>query len=127
MLNFLEQFVTSIWNRLKGRRSTKEITGVVLGFQVAEEEITERSVGLSHTRRTMHIAILGKTGSGKSSLLRSMAKQDIESGRGFIYFDIHGVAAPFLLAIIAAHEENTHPQLPLTGNRGSRSPRSPSS
>jgi energy-coupling factor transporter ATP-binding protein EcfA2 len=111
MLNFIEQFIASLWNRLKRRHPSKEVSGVVLGLQVAEEEITRRSMMLSHIRRTMHIAILGKTGSGKSSLLRSMAKQDIESGRGFIYFDIHGDATPFLLSTIAAHEERTQRQL----------------
>ena len=49
---------------------------------------------LGATRRTTHIAILGKTGSGKSSLLRSMAEQDIAAGRGFLWFDLHGDARP---------------------------------
>jgi len=104
MIHFFEQLVSSLWNRLHGRRSTKEVSGVVLGFQVVEEEVTRRTIRLSQTRRTMHIAILGKTGSGKSSLLRSMAQQDIEAGRGFMYFDLHGDATPFLLRSIAHRE-----------------------
>ena len=54
------------------------------------------AVTLGDIRRTMHIAVLGKTGSGKSSLLRFLAKQDIEAGRGILYFDQHsGNALPF--------------------------------
>jgi DNA helicase HerA-like ATPase len=48
-----------------------------------------------------HIAVLGKSGSGKSSLLKYMARQDIEADRGFVYFDLHGDAAPFLLRSIS--------------------------
>jgi DNA helicase HerA-like ATPase len=44
----------------------------------------------------MHIAVLGKTGTGKSSFLRYLSQQDIEADRGFLYFDLHGDAAPFL-------------------------------
>jgi len=58
----------------------------------------------------MHIALLGKTGTGKSSLLKHLCLQDIEAGRGFVYFDLHGDATPFLLSAIAAREwrEQTH-------------------
>jgi hypothetical protein len=52
----------------------------------------------------MHIAVLGKSGSGKSSLLKYMSQQDIEADRGFVYFDLHGDATPFLLRTIATRE-----------------------
>jgi hypothetical protein len=107
MIHFLEQFVSSLWNRLQGRRRRggKECNGMTtLGFRVAEEQVTKRRVGLSQTRRTMHQALLGKTGTGKSSLLKYSCLQDIEAGRGFIYFDLHGDATPFLLRAIAAQE-----------------------
>src|SRR5574337_1210757 len=52
----------------------------------------------------MHIAILGKTGSGKSFLLRHLAEQDIWGDRGFLYFDLHGDATPFLLGTINLRE-----------------------
>jgi hypothetical protein len=52
----------------------------------------------------MHVALLGKTGSGKSSLLKFLCLQDIEAGRGFLFFDLHGDATQFLLSAIAAEE-----------------------
>ena len=88
---------------------------MTLGHKVSDEAVTKQRIGISHTRRTMHIAILGKTGSGKSFLLRHMAQQDIAAGRGFLYFDLHGDATPFLLRTIAAHEwtlqEHLHEKL----------------
>jgi energy-coupling factor transporter ATP-binding protein EcfA2 len=113
MIDFIEKLVISIWNRIQGRRKKvkPEGHGVTLGYQVVEESVTERRLNLSQTRRTMHIAVLGKTGSGKSSLLRFMAQQDIEAGRGFLYFDLHGDAAPFLLGVVAAQEANLGQQL----------------
>jgi len=112
MFDFIEKLAISIWNHMQGRRKVKpEGHGVTLGYQVVEETVTERRVNLSPTRRTMHIAVLGKTGSGKSSLLRFMAQQDIEAGRGFLYFDLHGDAAPFLLGVVAAQEAKLGRQL----------------
>ena len=112
MLHFFEKLVASIWNRLHGRRGKKQETrGATLGFLVADEAVTQRQVTISQTRRTMHVAVLGKTGSGKSFLLRHMAQQDIEAGRGFLYFDLHGDATPFLLRAIAAREWNLQQHL----------------
>jgi len=107
VIHFLEQLVISLWNRLQGRRRRKgkDCTGMTtLGLRVAEEQVTKRPVGLSQTRRTMHLALLGKTGTGKSSLLKYLCLQDIQAGRGFVYFDLHGDATPFLLRAIAAQE-----------------------
>jgi len=112
MIRILEQLVSSVWNRLQGRRQARTETGstIALGFQVADEQTTRHRVGLSPTRRTMHIAVLGKTGTGKSSLLKNLCLQDIEAGRGFVFFDLHGDATPFLLSAIAAREwkQQTH-------------------
>src|ERR1019366_2893336 len=58
MIRYLEQLVSSLWNRLQGRRQARKETGstIVLGFQVADDEVSRRRVGLSPTRRTMHVA-----------------------------------------------------------------------
>lgn len=107
MIQFLEHLVSSIWNRLRDKRSTsgKETAGLSLGYQVVDDAVSRRSYTLSCARRTTHVALLGKTGSGKSSLLRFMAQQDIAAGRGFIWFDLHGDATPFILRAIAEREQ----------------------
>jgi len=106
MLHFLEQLVSSIWNRFHHRRGKKpEAGGLKLGAEIAEGQANGRTISLSQTRRTMHIAVLGKTGSGKSSLLRYLCLQDIAAGRGFLFFDLHGEDTKFLLRAIAAQEK----------------------
>jgi energy-coupling factor transporter ATP-binding protein EcfA2 len=107
VIQFLEHLVSSIWNRLRDKHSNsgKETAGLSLGSQVVDDAVSRRSYTLSCTRRTTHVAVLGKTGSGKSSLLRYMAQQDIAAGRGFIWFDLHGDATPFLLRTIAEREQ----------------------
>jgi hypothetical protein len=107
VIQFLEHLVSSIWNRLRDKHSNsgKEAAGLSLGSQVVDDAVSRRSYTLSCARRTTHVAVLGKTGSGKSSLLRFMAQQDIAAGRGFIWFDLHGDATPFLLRTIAEREQ----------------------
>jgi energy-coupling factor transporter ATP-binding protein EcfA2 len=46
--------------------------------------------GIKQADRLSHIYIIGKTGVGKSTLLETLAKQDLEAGRGFALIDPHG-------------------------------------
>jgi hypothetical protein len=107
MSNFFEHLVSSTWNRLRDRKTktVPESSGLSLGWQVVDEAATRRDVKLSSQRRMTHVAVLGKTGSGKSSLLRRMGQEDIAAGRGFIWFDLHGDTTPFLLRSIAQMEQ----------------------
>jgi hypothetical protein len=75
-----------------------------VGLQVHDEQATRLHLTIPNNRRAEHIGILGKTGTGKSSLLRFLLKQDIEAGRGFACFDLHGDLTAFLLGTIAAQE-----------------------
>jgi len=52
--------------------------------------------GIRSTDRLSHIYILGKTGTGKSTLLHSMISQDIAAGRGCAVLDPHGDLADAL-------------------------------
>lgn len=106
MINFIEQLVAGIWNRLRRRErgAWQETRSLDLGFRVVDSQVTRWHVGLSKARRAMHIAVLGKTGTGKSSFLRYLSQQDIEADRGFLYFDLHGDATPFLLQAINSRE-----------------------
>ena len=106
MSNPIEHLLSSLWNALseRGGEQARETAGLSLGYQVKDDAVTRREYLLSATRRATHMAVLGKTGSGKSYLLRRMAQADIAAGRGFIWFDLHGDATPFLLATIAERE-----------------------
>ncbi len=106
MKSFIEQLVAAIWNRLRrrDRGARHETRSLDLGSRIVDGQVTRWHVGLSSARRAMHIAVLGKTGTGKSSFLRYLSQQDIEADRGFLYFDLHGDATPFLLQVINARE-----------------------
>ncbi len=87
------------------RRKARPKGNLDLGLRVFDGEVTRQHIEISKERRTMHVAVLGKSGSGKSSLLRYFSQQDINADRGFFYFDLHGDATPFLLRTIAAREQ----------------------
>src|SRR5881275_2579411 len=59
-----------------------------------------RPFGLSVPDRRQHVLLLGKTGVGKSTLLRNMVVQDIQAGRGCLFIDPHGDEAERLLDYI---------------------------
>jgi len=50
----------------------------------------EGEFALSDTDRARHMLVIGKTGQGKSTLLRNVAVQDIHTGRGVGIIDPHG-------------------------------------
>jgi energy-coupling factor transporter ATP-binding protein EcfA2 len=50
----------------------------------------DRTFGIRQKDRRSHIAIIGKTGTGKSTLLQSIVCQDIAAGRGCALIDPHG-------------------------------------
>jgi len=49
-----------------------------------------RRFGIEHEDRFSHVYIIGKTGTGKSTLIETMALQDVERGNGFALIDRHG-------------------------------------
>jgi DNA helicase HerA-like ATPase len=46
--------------------------------------------GLSIEDRRRHLYVIGKTGTGKSTLLPNLIVQEIEAGRGLMLLDPHG-------------------------------------
>ena len=59
--------------------------------------------GIKTDDRRRHIYIVGSTGMGKSELMKNMAIQDIEEGRGLAFLDPHGDPAKALLDHVPAH------------------------
>ncbi len=60
----------------------------------------ERPVYIAEDDRRRHMYIIGRTGTGKSELLKSLMLQDILSGKGLCFIDPHGDAAEELLSLI---------------------------
>ena len=63
----------------------------------------ETSFGLSRADRRHHLYVLGKTGTGKTTLLRNLILQDIAAGEGVGIIDPHGDLAADLLDHIPSH------------------------
>lgn len=49
-----------------------------------------RRFGIKHGDRFSHLYLLGRTGTGKTTLIETMAIQDIRAGRGICVIDPHG-------------------------------------
>ncbi|MBI2599326.1 type IV secretory system conjugative DNA transfer family protein [Candidatus Daviesbacteria bacterium] len=60
----------------------------------------DRTVYLAEDDRRRHMYIIGRTGTGKSELLKSMMLQDILAGKGLCFIDPHGDAAEEMLELI---------------------------
>jgi len=101
---FIEVFIANLWNSMLHAVRRPLTGGLWLGNFVLEQRPTAKKYFLPQQKRPEHLVLLGKTGSGKSFLLRHICLQDIRAGRGFLYFDFHGDAIPFLLAAIAEEQ-----------------------
>ena len=78
--------------------------GIVLGDTPAP--LADEEVRFGTHDRSQHCYIVGTTGTGKSTLLRSMVVQDIEQGRGVALLDPHGDLYQQVLAAIPAHRRD---------------------
>lgn len=55
---------------------------------------------LSQNDRRRHYYVIGQTGTGKSTILIEMAKQDVRNGHGMCYIDPHGDAIEDILTAV---------------------------
>jgi GTPase SAR1 family protein len=87
---------------LKARESSPPTNlskqGIVLGKNIFRGEETE--VRMADDDRRRHLYIIGQTGTGKSTLINSMIRHDIEDGRGVAFIDPHGDAVEKVLTFI---------------------------
>jgi hypothetical protein len=63
---------------------------VALDMLLGTNDLNNKPVLLSEKDRMSHIHIIGTTGAGKSKLMESMIRQDIDAGRGLCLIDPHG-------------------------------------
>ena len=64
-----------------------------------------RIFGQKHSDRRFHTLILGKSGTGKTTLLESCIRQDIARGAGVVLLDPHGDLAASLVGTIPKHRQ----------------------
>jgi type IV secretory pathway TraG/TraD family ATPase VirD4 len=65
-------------------------SGNVTHFAQADFRNDQRVFGIKDDDRFSHVYVIGKTGTGKSTLLETMALQDIHRGVGLALIDPHG-------------------------------------
>jgi hypothetical protein len=66
-------------------------------FAITNYRDIRRRFGIKQKNRRGHMYVLGKTGTGKSTLIQNMASHDIASGQGVALIDPHGDLAEAVL------------------------------
>jgi type IV secretory pathway VirB4 component len=66
------------------------LSGNVTHFARADFRNVQRVFGIKDDDRFSHVYVIGKTGTGKSTLLETLALQDVRRGAGLALIDPHG-------------------------------------
>ncbi|MEW5907694.1 MAG: DUF87 domain-containing protein [Patescibacteria group bacterium] len=73
-------------------------SGLLIGRNIYRGE--EKKIYIKDDDRRRHFYVIGQTGTGKSAMLKNMAVQDIENGKGICFIDPHGSDLQDILARI---------------------------
>lgn len=73
-------------------------SGLWLGRSVYRGQ--ERNIYISEEDRMRHMYIIGRTGTGKTELLKSMILQDMRAGKGLCFLEPHGDGIEELLQLV---------------------------
>ena len=65
-----------------------------------------RTFGVRQRDRFSHVYVIGKTGTGKTTLLETLIRQDIEAGAGLALLDPHGDLVERVAAGVPAHRKS---------------------
>lgn len=71
-------------------------------FGTTNGRVPHKTFGIKQADRLFHLYAIGRTGAGKSTLIETLAIQDILSGRGCALIDPHGDLAERLVARVPA-------------------------
>jgi hypothetical protein len=101
-----EHLVAVLWNKaaVGSRRGSQQIGDIHLGAAVKDGVRTNTSVILARELRTQHLAEMGRTGTGKSSLFLNIQDQNLIAHEGFASVDMHSDSTNYLLRRVASYE-----------------------
>jgi len=88
------------WLNSKTAPAPSEIATEGLYLGVSQYRGVRREVFVGNEDRMRHVYVIGKTGTGKSELLKDMILQYIKAGKGVCFMDPHGDAIEDLLKLI---------------------------
>ena len=69
-------------------------------FAITDYRDIRKRFGIKQKNRRGHMYLVGKTGTGKSTLIQNMAAHDIEAGYGLALIDPHGDLAEEILELV---------------------------
>lgn len=75
-------------------------------FARTEYKNTPTIFGIKKDDRRKHVYIIGKTGTGKSTLIANMAINDMKNGEGMAVIDPHGDLSEIMLDYVPSHRTN---------------------
>ena len=75
-------------------------------FGRTEYKNAPTTFGIKKGDRRKHLYIIGKTGTGKSTLIANMAINDMKNGEGMAIIDPHGDLSDILLNYVPSHRTN---------------------
>ena len=78
----------------------------VIRFARVDFRNDRRVFGIKDENRFSHVYVIGKTVTGKSTLIETMALQDLERGNGFALIDPHGDLVARIAARVPASRRN---------------------
>lgn len=88
------------WLNSKTAPAPAQIPNEGLHLGISSYRGIKRQVFLGEGDRMKHMYIVGKTGTGKSELLKDMILQDIKNGKGVCFMDPHGDALQDIMKLI---------------------------
>lgn len=80
--------------------SLKKNTNLDIYFAKNTYGGADTQIGLTKDERRRHVYIIGATGTGKSTMLLSMIKQDIDNNKGLAIIDPHGDLTDQIISVI---------------------------
>lgn len=95
-----EDVVKSFSGDLAAPLSLKQGEELDVVFGVNNYGGVKTPIGLTDEQRKTHIYMIGRTGSGKTTAMFAMAKDDIDKGKGVAFIDPEGDVSQDLLSII---------------------------